>query len=141
MTVDAPQTHLAESQKLEADALVDLFEIYIKNSSVVIRVKADNTVTWRGNTYEGVALKLSGDTRTADAEEARPSLRIFNPEGIFNTFVFDGTLDMATVIRKRVLRTHLESNVNIFQQRMWYIHRITEVVTNSHLTVELRNMT
>ena len=135
-----PVSHLQEAQKLEADALVDLFEIYIKGTSTVIRLKNENTVNWLGNDYEGVAIKLSGDARTADAEETKATIRIMNPEGIFNSFAFDGTLDMATVIRKRVLRDHLENNVSIFQQRMWYISRITELITNQSLTAELRNM-
>jgi lambda family phage minor tail protein L len=139
MTI-APTTHLEEAQKLEADALVDLFELYLKNSSTVLRFKNENSVTWGGKLYEGAAVKLSGDARSADAEETRASLRIMNPEGLFNAVAFSGALDMATLIRKRVLLQHLDGNVQIFQQRMWYISRITEVITNQSLTVELRNM-
>jgi phage-related protein len=137
----APVEHIQESQTLTADALVDLFEIHLRNSSVVIRLKNENTVTWRDKTYEGCSIRLSGDTRSADAEEQRGKLQIMNPLGMFNSFAFDGTLDMATVKRKRVLKNHLEGNVNLFQQRMWYISRVTEVITNQSISVELRNMT
>lgn len=136
----APTSHLEEAQKLEADALVDLYELYLKTSTTVLRFKNENSVTWGGKLYEGMAVKLSGDARTADAEETRATMRVMNPEGIFNAFAFDGKLDMATLIRKRVLRQHIDGNVQIFQQRMWYISRITEVITNQSLTVELRNM-
>lgn len=139
--MSAPITHLQEGQKLTATALVDLYQINLKNSVVVYRFKNDNTVSWQGFTYEGMACKMSGDSQMADAEETRPSLRILNPLGVFNESAKSGALDLAVVTRKRVLRTHLESNTNIFQQRMWYVGRISELISGQAITLDLRNMT
>ncbi len=140
MTTSTPLTHIQESQKLTADAQVDLYEITLKQLPVIYRFKNNDTVTWRGYEYEGTAARLQGDTRLADGEESRASLQILNPMGVFNLPAIDGDLDLATVVRKRVLRTHLDGNVNIFEQRMWYVGRISELLSGQSITFELRNM-
>ncbi|WP_454287265.1 hypothetical protein [Rhizobium arsenicireducens] len=137
----APVSHLQEAQKLTADALVDLFTVSLKNLPVVFRFKHDDTKIWQGNTYEGMACRLTGDNRSADGEESRPSLQVMNPLGIFNAAAVAGQLDMAVVTRRRVLREHLDANVNIYDQRMWYIGRIRELITGQSISFELRNMT
>lgn len=137
----APVSHVIESQKLTADALVDLYQINLKNSATVFRFKADNTVTWRGNVFEGMACELSGDTRSAEGEESRAQLRVMNPVGIFNAPAMSGALDLAVLTRKRILRNHMESNLNIFEQRMWYVGRIIELISGQSISFELRNMT
>lgn len=138
---NTPLSHIQESQKLTADAQIDLYEITLKNLPVVFRLKNNNTVVWRGNEYEGMACRLQGDTRLADGEESRASLQIVNPFGIFNAPAMAGELDLATVVRKRVLLQHLENNTNIFEQRMWYVGRISELISGQSVTLELRNMT
>lgn len=136
-----PASHLEESLKLTADALVDLFSIQLVTKPVTIRVKNDNTVTWQGNTYEGWPIQLSGDKMTADGEESRPSLIFANPYGAFNRFAQDGDLERATVIRRRVLREALEQDVGIFQQHMWYVSRVREVKSGEAITLELKQLT
>jgi len=140
--MSAPYSHLVESQKLtDADAPIDLFQITLKNQPVVFRFKNNNTVTWRGFEYEGMACSLQGDTRLADGEESRSTLRVMNPFGIFNHPAMAGDLDLAVVIRKRVLGKHIESNTNIFEQRMWYVGRVAELISGQSISLELRNMT
>jgi phage-related protein len=141
MTTTAPVSHLQEAQKLTADALVDLYTVSLKNLSVVFRFKNDDTRTWLGQTYEGMACRMSGDDRSADGEESRPLLQIMNPFGIFNSAARKGQLDLATVTRKRVLFQHLEGNVNIAETRMWYVGRIRELISGQSISLELRNMT
>lgn len=141
MTTGVPLSHIEESQKLTADAQIDLYEITLKGVSVVFRFKNNDTVVWRGNEFEGMACRLQGDTRLADGEESRASLTVMNPFGIFNMPALAGDLDLATVVRKRVLRQHLLSNTNIFEQRMWYVGRISELISGQSITMELRNMT
>lgn len=136
-----PLTHIQESQKLTADAQIDLYQITLKDSPTIFRFKNNDTVTWRGNLYEGMACRLQGDTRLADGEESRASLQVMNPFGIFNMPALVGDLDLATVVRKRVLRQHLDGNVNIFEQRMWYVGRISELISGQSITLELRNVT
>ena len=141
MTTNAPVSHLQEAQKLTADALVDLYTIQLKNLPVVFRFKNDNTVTWQGNVYEGMASRITGDDRSADGEESRPVLQVMNPFGIFNSAAVKGQLDLATVTRRRVLSQHIASNANIFEQRMWYVGRIRELISGQSISLELRNMT
>lgn len=140
MTV-TPVEHLQEAQKLTADALVDLFSFTLKNDPVEYLFTEDRDITWQGKTYEGLPCKLTGDSQSADGEESRPLFRIMNPLGIFNVPAMEGKLDNAIVIRKQVLLRHIENNVNIFQQRMWYIGRIRELAAGQSITFELRNMT
>jgi phage-related protein len=113
----------------------------LKNQPVIFRFKTDNTVTWQGQLYEGMATRMTGDTRSADGEESRPILQVMNPFGIFNKAALQGQLDQATVIRRRVLRDHVEKDVNISEQRMWYVGRIRELISGQSITFELRNMT
>lgn len=138
----SPYTHIVESQKLtDADAPIDLFTITLKNLPVTFRFKNNNTVIWRGNEYEGMACNLTGDTRTADGEETRANLRILNPFGIFNHPAQQGDLDLAVVTRKRVLQQHIDSNADIYEQRMWYVGRVAELISGQSISLELRNMT
>jgi phage-related protein len=141
MTTNAPVSHLEEAQKLTAEALVDLYTITLKNLPVVFRFKNDDTVTWRGNIYEGMAARMSGDNRSADGEESRPVLQIMNPLGIFNAAAVKGQLDLAIVKRQRVLGKHVTGNVNIFDQRMWRVGRVRELISGQSISLELRNMT
>ncbi len=134
-----PVTHVAESQKLTADALVDIYQLTLKNGTV-FRFKNNNSVTWQSNLYEGMACQLTGDTRIADGEESRASLQVLNPLGVFNIPAMNGDLDLAVLIRRRLLLAHLESNTNIFQQRMWYVGQVRELISGQYITLELRNM-
>lgn len=136
-----PISHVRESEKLTADALVDLYQLTLKNAPVVFRFKNNNTVTWRGNTYEGMACELVGDTRSADGEETRPVLRIMNPLGVFNMPAMAGDLDLAVLTRRRLLRDHMENNADIYEQRMWYVGQVRELISGQSVTLELRNMT
>lgn len=135
-----PPTHIAEGEKLTADALVDLFQISLKGLPVVFRFKNNNTVTWQGNTYEGLACQMTGDTRLSEGEEARPILQVLNPVGVFNVPALNNQLDLAVIVRKRVLLQHIENNTNIYEQRMWYVGRVTELISGQSVSMELRNM-
>lgn len=135
-----PQTHIDEGHKLSAVAMVDLYEIQLVGTAVVLRFKNENTATWQGYEWEGIAIKMSGDNRSADEEESRPVLQMMNPAGVFNAYVRAGYFDLARVIRKRVLRTHLEADTNLYDQRMWFVSRPREMITNQSLTLELRSL-
>lgn len=138
--MSVPNVHLEEGLKLTADALIDLFAIVLVDNITTFRFKADNTATWQGNTYTGVAIQMSGDRRSSDNEESRPTLRIMNPNGIFNKPALLGRLDRAIVVRRRVLGRHLEADANISQQRMWYIERVKELVSDQFIGLELRSL-
>lgn len=135
-----PVEHIEEGQLLTADALVSLYEIWTKNNPTsIIRFRNGPQVSWQGNTYEALACNFSGSSNTATGEESRPSLTVINPEGVFKPFVATDILEYATVRRYRLLRTHLESNLDIKETRLWFINKIASI-TNQTITFELRNV-
>lgn len=136
-----PIEHLTESQKLTADAYVNLYEIQLKTEPVILRLSDSVTRTWQGQNWEMFGVAISGEKRSADGEETRPQLQFINPEGVFSTLVRQRLLDRATIIRYRVLRSHYENDVQIYQRRMWYISRIANVTAGQSITAELRVMT
>lgn len=141
MPVNAPSSHLTEATKMVADAAIDLFECRLKTTPATIVYFYDGPpVVWQGKTFDQVAVRLDGDKRAAEGAEARPTLTVINPLGVFNQFAFDGVFDYATVIRYRVLKSDLNANLNVFQRRMWYVARVQQVLANQGLTLELRNM-
>lgn len=137
----APVSHLEDALKLTGDGIVYLFEISIPSKNIVFRFKNNDTVTWRGQVYEGIPCQLTGDGQSADEQESRPTLRVYNPVGIFNEPALDGSLYRTIVTRKRVLRQHIDANVNIFSQRMWFVERPKELVSGQYIALDLRAMT
>lgn len=137
----APESHLIEAQKLTADAEVSLFELYLPHERIYFRFKDNDAATWQGNTYESMPCDLSGEAMSAEDQEARPTLRVLNPAGIFNEPAFQGRLYRGLLTRYQVLRSHLDSNTNIFVRRMWFIERPKEIISGQYITFELRNMT
>ncbi|WP_353645772.1 hypothetical protein [Mesorhizobium sp. WSM2239] len=131
---------MADAQKLTADAHIDLFEIQLRTEPVTLRFTDSITRTWQGNLYEMFGIAISGEKRSAEDEESRPTLQVINPEGLFNSLVRQRLLDRATIIRRRVLLAHIEADVPIFQQRMWYVSRIADVTAGQSITMELRSM-
>lgn len=143
MTTSAPSSHLQESQKLTADALVDLFEVTLVGtpSPTVIRFRDGPQINWQSASYDTMACKLTGYQVSSDGTKSRPTMTIMNPAGIFNPFVFSGYLDGAQVVRKRILRQHLENNSNIYQPTFWFVARVRELISGQGLTLELRSLT
>ncbi|RUU74356.1 hypothetical protein [Mesorhizobium sp. M7A.F.Ca.MR.362.00.0.0] len=132
---------MTESQKLTADAFVNLYEIQLRTEPVILLLSDSVTRTWGGRVWEMFGVQLSGEKRSADDEETRPKLQLINPEGVFSTLVRQRLLDRATVIRYRLLRDHFEADVQIYQRRMWYVSRISDVTAGQSITAELRVMT
>jgi phage-related protein len=135
--VTAPIEHLQDALQLEAETVIDLWELRLKNSNVIAHFWNGVERTWQGNLYQGLACQLSGEARSTDNKNNRPNLTIVNPENIFGAFAAAGDFDLATVIRKRVLASHFVNDANIFQQRVWLVGRPASV-RNSVITLELR---
>lgn len=139
--MNTPLSHLQDAQKLTSDAYVDLYRLVLRNDPVTFRFKANNTVTWQGNTYEGMPISFSGEKRNSDGEQNKSALRIVNPYGIFDDALLNNKIDMAVVTRYRLLSAHVDSNVNIYQQRMWRVMKVVEWISGQSVTLELWNMT
>ncbi|MBN9551301.1 MAG: hypothetical protein J0H31_21150, partial [Alphaproteobacteria bacterium] len=122
-----PLELMQDAQKLTADGYVNLYEIQLKTEPVILRLTDSVGRKWRGQDWEMFGVQISGEKRSADGEETRPQLQFINPEGVFSTLVRQRLLDRATVIRYRLLREHYEGDVQIYQRRMWWLSRISNV--------------
>lgn len=134
----APVTHIEESLKLSADAVIALWEVQLKGVSTIVRFKDGPTATWQSNTYESMGCMISGESASSEGQNSRPILTVINPENIFGAFAAAGYFDLATVIRKEVLQADLLADANVFQQRVWIIGRPTSV-KNPAMQLELRS--
>lgn len=132
-----PASHREDAQKLTGDGLVDLFEI-TTTLNAVIRLKANDTVSWHGVEWEGIGVKLSETGRSSDDETKRPKLEIANYDGLFSAAVASGHLDNALVKRYRVLREDLLSNNLVYQLASWRVRRVT-LVNKERVQLELRD--
>lgn len=137
--MDLPESHIEDSFKLEADGKVDLFQIHLAGSNAKLYLKLNNSVTWQGNTYEGTGIKLEGVAKYSDDQVARPKLTLFNPNGVYNSFVDQGFLDNGLIIRYRILKEHLDANLNIFMRQQWRISRVANL-KSYYIVLELRDL-
>lgn len=137
MTTTAPVSHIEEALKLEADAAIDLFTITLRGGTI-LRFRNGPSITWQGHLYEGLASELSGEGLSAEDEKNRPTLTVLNPEKLFGSFAAEGLLDLALVVRRRVMQRHLLDDVGLSQQRIWILGRIV-LVNSQVIRVELRS--
>lgn len=138
MSTNAPIEHIQESLKLNADGLIDLWEITLRVVNTTVYFVNGPSRTWQGHTYESLPCQLSGEAVSASDQNNRPTLSVINPEKIFAPFAAAGYFDLALVVRKRLLQDHYMNNVNIFQQRVWISGRPSSV-TNQSIQLELRS--
>jgi phage-related protein len=136
----APSSHISESLKLEPDGIVFLYEIRMRNNGGIVRLKDSETRTWQGLLWESCPIQITGDDQTAEGSDTRPKLTVVNPYGLFTPFVMNGVLEYAIVIRKAVLHSNLIADVNIYEQRMWRVRRVVQLIGGQSITVELMNM-
>jgi lambda family phage minor tail protein L len=116
---------LEDGEQLEADGIVELFEIVCPNG-LSLALKQNDTVSYMGKTYEGTAIQISGVSKRSDGEQSRPTLTVTNPLGIYNTLAVSGNFEFARVDRTRVLRKHLLANLDVKQVNSWYIYQVAQ---------------
>lgn len=140
-----PTSHVSEALKLTADSRVVLYEIALKNipngGQAVVRFRdgpMGSTTQWNGDTYDHLACQFSGFQRSSEDEKNRPTLRLLNPVGLFNAPAFNGQFDGSILTRYHVLRTHLERNIAIADNEVWFIGRVKELITGQSISFELR---
>lgn len=137
-----PVSHAAESQKLVAEDYAELFEVVLSGGQGTIRLWDGPTRTYQGLTYEGLGCLLQGEERSADEKESRPTFAVLNPGNVFAPYVLEGYVDNATVIRKRVLKSHFLNNVNIYKRRIWRVARVADLdLEGQKIVLELRDPT
>lgn len=128
--------HLQDSVLLTADGKVELFQITLL-SGAAFYFKNNDTVTYQGLTYEGVALSFSGSKRTSNEETPRPTLTLVNPAGVLSQQVLAEAFDFAAVIRRQVLRAELDAGTGTPYEEKYFISR-TNGLTKRQVTFELR---
>jgi phage-related protein len=121
-----PIEHIEDSQKLSADAEIELFELTPAGGGATMRFKNDNTVTWLGNEYVGLPLEFSGETHSAENGMSQPQLTIGQPDinlSMFKGLIHDGLIDGARVDKHTVLLHNLINNINIKVTRTYKVKR------------------
>lgn len=144
MTV--PVEHIDDALKLDADAYVNLFEIQLYPSGVMYMCP-ERDITWQGNDYKVWGMRLTGVSTNADDQTARPKLSLANftyddqgepVKGIFSSLNAQEAVEGATIIRRRVLKTNAENNVNVKQEQRWKVSRVASERPDL-VVLELRN--
>lgn len=131
-----PQEHLQDSVSLEPDGIVDLFYVVLTEGGQLY-LKANDTVTWQGNTYEGTMIKIDGVSQSSGDEISRPRLTVANPDGMFSALVSQNLLENAIVTRYRVLRKDIDADINQYRLQTWKVTRVSSL-TRIQITLELR---
>lgn len=134
-----PANHIVDAQKLQADGYIHLYELWLRKNAGVVYFSDGPTVTWQGHTYDSAPVRMGSIKESTTEEQSRPTFTIFNPENVLASFVVTGVLEKSLLKRKRLLLDDLNNNVSNFQQRTWFISRVTSFLKGT-LTVELRNL-
>lgn len=121
-----PASHISDAQKLEADGVVELFELS-PLAGGTLYFKRGNTVTWQSNEYDGLPCGLSDFKQSAEKVAVQPRLTIGEENidlSIFKPLLFDGAVDGALVIYRRVLLDHIISDAPISQIMHFRVKRV-----------------
>jgi phage-related protein len=133
-----PTEHIADAHQLQSDAEIHLFEIETVDG-VTVNLKSDNTVTWRGRTYEGTPLAFKPGRKSSQTSSDRATI-IIGDENIsllpVKPLIFDKALDGAIITHRIVLRAHIENNQNISFSQRYRVKQVAEY-SRSSLTLEL----
>ena len=124
-----PAEHIKDSLLLTADARIDLYELTPSGGSGVIRFKPDNDVIWRGNTYTGIPMNITGEKKTADDGLSMPKLNLGQQNidlSLFKGLVYDGYLDNAIVFKMTVLLDNLINNRLIREMNVYRVKRVEQ---------------
>lgn len=134
---EIPQQHIDDSLKLVADGRVTLFEITPSDGEGVLRIKPDNDVSWLGQTYTGIPMKLTGEKKDSETGHSNPRLTIGQENidlSLFKPLIADGSLDNAKIRKITVLRENLERNFDV-KEIMDY--RVKQVQSYSSVQITL----
>lgn len=134
---NAPLSHVEDALQLTGDHRVDLWQIQLRNNGAIYRFWNGKTSVWQGQTWDGLACNIGAESRSSDGQRSRPALTVINPDNLFGQMAADGLFDLATLTRKRVLQTHFQGDVNIFQQSIYITTRVMGL-SDQGLQLELR---
>lgn len=132
-----PPDHIKDSQELIADGEVYLYEITPSTGTGVLRIKPDNSVTWLGQEYTGIPMKMTGERRESDTGFSNPKLTIGQENmdlSLFKPLIAEGSLDNALVKKHTVLLDNLMNQRNIKETM---IYRVKQVAGYSSVQINL----
>jgi lambda family phage minor tail protein L len=133
-----PSGHIQDAQKLTADAEIDLFELTPAGGGGTVYFKADNDLTWQGQTYEGLPITLNGIKKSSDGSALMPKLTLGDGSidlSPFKPLAYDGYLDGATVVHKKVLLDNAKANLPVYEK---WTYRVKRVPSYNRLLIELQ---
>jgi phage-related protein len=122
-----PNEQITDSQLLDADAEIELYELTPAGSTSKFYFKNDNTVTWRNNEYIGLPLEFSGISKNAEGALVQPQLTVGQPDidlSIFKGLIYEGNLDNARIDKHTILLTHIQNNSDIKRTETYRVRRI-----------------
>lgn len=122
-----PISHIEDAHKLDADAKIDLYQLSPSIGTGTIYFKNDNDVMWRGLKYEGIPLKMDGETFTSQGTSPQPTFTIGQEDidlSAFKPLIWSGGLDNARIVRHRVLLDNLLNNRDIKETSIFRVKRI-----------------
>lgn len=134
-----PSSHIQDAQQLAADAVIELFELVPAGGVGTFRFKNDNDVTWRGNTYTGLPVVLSGEDISAENGRGSLKMMVGAPNldlSLFKPLINDGTLDGGTITRIRVLLADVLAN-NLIREVTVYEIRQVAAYSRTQISLQL----
>lgn len=145
--MSVPAAHVDEGLKLTADGEVVFYEIALKNvpdgGTAVVRFRdgvMGQTTSWNNRVWEHLACQFSGYQRSAEEEKNRPMLRLMNPLGLFNDAAFNKRFDGSILQKFTVLRRHVEANIPVSNNEIYFIGRVKDLVSGQSISFELRSL-
>lgn len=109
---------------LDPDSFIDLFEIYIDESSGILRFHAgknfNNFIVYKGNKYIAVPIEYGGFEFSADGKQSRPTIRVANINGVITDVIknkndlINSKLKRIKIFVKDLDDTNFSDNINPF---------------------------
>lgn len=133
--------HVREAMQLDAQGYYELYSISLNppdGGGYQIYLCPQKDVVWQGKTWESFPCNLIGYSRESSGENSRPKFSVANPTGVFSRYVHAGWMDNAEIIRWRVLKNHLEENVNSYAKNTWRVGK-TLSLSKTFAVFELRS--
>ena len=134
-----PTNHIEDAHKLQADGVIELYEIVPAIGSGTFRFKNEADATWRGNLYAGLPVNFTNQEISAEHGIQPPKIMIGAPNldlSMFKPLVHSGALDGGTLTKLRVLLTDLVEDNLIRETMVYQIRQVTGYVRNQ-ITLQL----
>jgi phage-related protein len=121
---NVPLEHHESATEIDADRIIELFEIRVHGSNEILYLKSGVSRTWQGNEYQEIPCALTGERVSADGEANRPTFSFYNKDNLFGPLIYQGYTEMATLTRRRILQSHLIDDVNLSVPSIFMLGRV-----------------